>query len=467
MTEVIGVSPVVRSNGGVDLQVLKQYSKPGPRYTSYPAATAFTEDVGSADYASLIRNVDCTRPVSLYFHIPFCRNICFFCACSVIYTRNKEKAEPYIGALVQEMDLVTSQLKGRAQVEQLHWGGGTPSFLSQEQMNRLMAQIYRRFDFVDDAEISIELDPRETSREQIAMLADLGFNRASFGVQDFDPGVQAAVNRIQPLAMTQTAYETARKCGFRSVNFDLIYGLPLQTASTFDRTLEQVVALKPDRISLFNFAYVPWLKKHQTRIVADDLPSTETRLEILSTAVDRLQDSGYAYIGMDHFALPDDELSRAQKDGSLRRNFQGYSTRGGSELIGFGATSIGEFTDGYAQNTKSLLEYYRALSNGMLPTERGIILTRDDRIRKAVIRQLITGMELHFSEIEHACDINFTEYFGKELGELRQFEDAGMLTLTDHSIRVETSGRFVIRNICMVFDAHLGGVTEGRFSKTV
>lgn len=467
MIEVIVTGVEVRSNSAMDLQILKQYSKPGPRYTSYPAATSFTEEVGPGDYASLLRNVDCSKPVSLYFHIPFCRNICYFCACSVIYTRNKEKAEPYIGALIQEMDLVTSHLRGRPSVEQLHWGGGTPSFLSQEQMNRLMAQIYRRFDFVQDAEISIELDPRETSSDQIAMLADLGFNRASFGVQDFDASVQAAVNRIQPLAMTQTAYETARKCGFRSVNFDLIYGLPLQTVSSFDRTLEQVIDLKPDRVSLFNFAYVPWLKKHQGRINADDLPSTETRLAILSGAVDRLQASGYAYIGMDHFALPDDELSRAQKDGSLRRNFQGYSTRGGSELIGFGATSIGEFTDGYAQNTKSLVEYYRSLSNGTLPTERGLILTHDDRVRKAVIRQLITGMELRFQDIEHACDIDFKEYFARELEDLKPFEESGMLTLTGNSIRVEPLGRFVIRNICMVFDAHLGVQTEGRYSKTV
>lgn len=467
MTEVIGMKGEVRSNRGVDLQVLKQYSKPGPRYTSYPAATSFTEDVGPGDYASLLKNVDCSNPVSLYFHIPFCRNICYFCACSVIYTRNKEKAEPYIGALIQEMDLVTSHLRGRPSVEQLHWGGGTPSFLSQEQMNRLMAQIYRRFDFVEDAEISIELDPRETSSDQIAMLADLGFNRASFGVQDFDASVQAAVNRIQPLEMTRSAYETARRCGFRSVNFDLIYGLPLQTASSFDHTLQQVIDLKPDRVSLFNFAYVPWLKKHQTRINAEDLPSTETRLAILSGAVDRLQGAGYAYIGMDHFALPDDELSRAQKDGSLRRNFQGYSTRGGSELIGFGATSIGEFTDGYAQNTKSLVEYYRSISNGILPTERGLILTHDDRVRKSVIRQLITGMELRFQDIEHACDIDFKKYFARELDELQSFEESGMLTLTGSSIRVEPLGRFVIRNICMVFDAHLGAQTEGRYSKTV
>jgi oxygen-independent coproporphyrinogen-3 oxidase len=467
MTDIIDSKRGVRSNESVDLQILKQYSKPGPRYTSYPAATSFTDEVGSADYASLLRNVDCANPVSLYFHIPFCRNICFFCACSVIYTRNKEKAEPYIGALIQEMDLVTSHLRGRATVEQLHWGGGTPSFLSQEQMNRLMAQIYRRFDFVEDAEISIELDPRETSPDQIAILADLGFNRASLGVQDFDPSVQAAINRIQPLAMTQAAYETARKCGFRSVNFDLIYGLPLQTAQTFDRTLEQVIELKPDRVSLFNFAYVPWLKKHQGRINAEDLPSTETRLAILSGAVDRLQGAGYEYIGMDHFALPDDELSRAQRDGSLRRNFQGYSTRGGSELIGFGATSIGEFTDGYAQNTKSLVEYYRALSQGILPTERGLILTHDDRVRKAVIRQLITGMELKFQDVEHTCDIDFKQYFARELEELRSFEESGMLTLTGSSIRVEPMGRFVIRNICMVFDAHLGSQVEGRYSKTV
>ena len=286
-------------------------------------------------------------------------------------------------------------------------------------------------------------------------------------MQDFDPSVQAAVNRIQPLELTQTAYETARKCGFRSVNFDLIYGLPLQTETTFDHTLEQVIELRPDRVSLFNFAYVPWLKKHQTRINAEDLPSTETRLKILAKAVDRLQASGYAYIGMDHFALPDDELSRAQANGTLRRNFQGYSTRGGSELIAFGATSIGEFTDGYAQNTKSLVEYYRSLSHGLLPTERGLILTHDDRVRKAVIRQLITGMELKFGEIEHACDIDFGSYFREELESLKAFEESGMLTLTGDSIRVEPLGRFVIRNICMVFDAHLGAQTEGRYSKTV
>ncbi len=451
----------------MEIELLKQYSKPGPRYTSYPAATAFSDQVGKSDYAMLLRNIDPARPISLYFHLPFCRNICYFCACNVIYTKNKEKAEPYIGALTREMDLVGEHTQARMKVEQLHWGGGTPSFLSHEQMNMLMAQIYRRFDFVPGAEISIELDPRETSPDQIAALADLGFNRASLGVQDFNPAVQEAINRIQPLDITESAYRNLRSRGFQSVNFDLIYGLPLQTVETFQGTMDRVIDFRPDRISLFNFAYVPWLKKHQTRIAKEDLPSAETRLKILAYAVSRLQEAGYVYIGMDHFALPDDELTRAVKDGTLRRNFQGYSTRGGTELIGFGVTSIGEFSEGYAQNTKSLIEYYRHIQAGELPTERGLILTHDDRVRKAVIRQLITGLALRFDEIEQAYDIEFERYFAPELAALKEFSDRGLLIVAPRSIQVSEQGRFVIRNICMVFDAYLAGQTQGRYSNTV
>lgn len=451
----------------MEIELLKQYSKPGPRYTSYPAATAFTPEVGAEDYSMLLRDIDPARAISLYYHIPFCRNICYFCACNVIYTKNKEKAEPYIAALTREMDLVAEQTQARLKVEQLHWGGGTPSFLSHEQMNMLMAQIYRRYDFVPGAEISIELDPRETSPEQIGTLADLGFNRASLGVQDFDPSVQTAVNRIQPEDITEQAFNHLRARGFRSINFDLIYGLPLQTVDTFAKTMEKVVGFRPDRISIFNFAYVPWLKKHQLRMNKEDLPSTETRLQILSYAVDRLQKAGYVHIGMDHFALPDDELTVSLRDGSLRRNFQGYSTRGGTELIGFGVTSIGEFNSGYAQNTKSLVDYYRAIEAGRLPTERGLILTQDDRLRKAVIRQLITGLELKFETIEQAFDVRFEEYFARELEAVGEFVDQGMLRFANRSLCVTEQGRFVIRNICMVFDAYLLGQNQGRYSNTV
>ncbi|HNJ06297.1 MAG TPA: oxygen-independent coproporphyrinogen III oxidase, partial [Leptospiraceae bacterium] len=310
-------------------------------------------------------------------------------------------------------------------------------------------------------------DPRETSPEQIGTLADLGFNRASLGVQDFDPSVQTAVNRIQPEDITEQAYNHLRARGFRSINFDLIYGLPLQTVDTFAKTMEKVVGFRPDRISIFNFAYVPWLKKHQLRMNKEDLPSTETRLQILSYAVDRLQKAGYVHIGMDHFALPDDELTVSLRDGSLRRNFQGYSTRGGTELIGFGVTSIGEFNSGYAQNTKSLVDYYRAIEAGRLPTERGLILTQDDRLRKAVIRQLITGLELKFETIEQAFDVRFEEYFARELEAVGEFVDQGMLRFANRSLCVTEQGRFVIRNICMVFDAYLLGQNQGRYSNTV
>jgi len=451
----------------MDIELLKQYSKPGPRYTSYPAATAFTTDFGSPDYKSLLRHIDPSNPVSLYFHIPFCRNICYFCACSVIYTRNQERAEPYVNAMIREMDLVTQEIGRRPTVDQLHWGGGTPSFLSREQMERLFAAIHRCFDFHPEAEISIELDPRETTTEQISLLSDLGFNRASFGVQDFDPEVQKAINRIQPEEMTRRVYDHARASGFSSINFDLIYGLPLQTLATFSRTVDRVLALRPDRISIFNFAYVPWLKKHQLRIAKEDLPGPETRLQILAHAVRRLEEAGYLHIGMDHFALPEDELSDALRDGSLRRNFQGYSTHGGSDLIGFGVTSIGEFGGGYAQNTKNLQEYYRAIDSGMLATERGIKLTRDDVIRKDVIRQLISGMDLQFSRMDGMFDMDFKTYFSDELRDLGSFVENGLVEITAESLRVTDEGRFVIRNICMTFDSYLEKNSAVKFSNTV
>ncbi len=458
-------------NHTVDIQWLKKYSRSGPRYTSYPTAPVFHTGFTEKDYRLLLsdparKNV----PLSFYFHIPYCQSVCYFCACSVSYTRDRTAVDPYTEYLIKEMDLLAESIDPARKVEQLHWGGGSPTFLTPDRMIYLMKAVKDRFSFTDDAEISIELDPRETTPEHIRILREIGFNRASLGIQDVDPAVQKAVNRVQPLeSVIKPVYDSLKKEGFTGINLDLIYGLPLQTPHSFQKTIDAVIEMRPARISLFNFAWLPHLKSHQKRIKEEELPVTETRLEIFALAVKEFMDAGYRYIGMDHFALPDDELSVSQENGRLHRNFQGYTTRGGTDLLGVGVTSIGEVNDGYIQNFKDLKAYQISLDEGKLPVHRGIIRSHEDRLRHRVIMQLICHFHLEYSEIEKEFGIRFTEHFARELEELREFEEDSLITTDQKGITVHFQGRFVIRNICMVFDGHLRELeAKGQeFSRTV
>lgn len=461
---------MAKENEKIDLTWLTRYSQPGPRYTSYPTAPSFDPEFGEADYRELLSDPSRNSvPLSFYFHIPFCRSVCYFCACSVIYTRKRDQVDPYVDLVLREIDLLSESLDPSRPIDQLHWGGGSPTFLTPDRMEALWERINRRFSFTPGAEISIELDPRETTLEHVRVLAGAGFNRASIGIQDVDEKVQEAINRVQPMEMILPVYEELRKSGFRGINLDLIYGLPLQTPESFVRTLDTVLDMRPDRISLFNFAYLPHLKTHQKRIDEKALPSVEDRLKIFATATERFMEAGYRYIGMDHFALPEDELTLAQDNGTLHRNFQGYTTRGGDDLIGVGVTSIGEIANGYAQNVKDIQEYTRLVEEGKLPVERGIRRTRDDRIRHHVIMFLLCHFHLEFEDVEKRFDIRFKEYFARELEDLKGFEENGLLEILPGGLRVPFQGRFVIRNICMTFDARLKALQEKgqKFSKTV
>ncbi len=453
-----------------DLDRLRRLSAAGPRYTSYPTAASFTEEFGPADYARAIaeRNA-AAAPVSLYFHIPFCENICLYCACSVVYTANKKRAAPYLELLKREIDLTASRLDSRRSIEQLHLGGGTPTFLAPDELRALMSAVRDRFAIAPDAEISIELDPRVTSDEHVAALAECGFTRASLGVQDFDPAVQAAIHRIQPAEQTTRLIETLRVRGFGSVNIDLIYGLPKQNLASFQNTVRGALQLRPERISLFHFAYLPGVVKHQERINAADLPETDVRLSLFEYATRAFLEAGYVYIGMDHFALPDDELARARERGELHRNFQGYTTRGDCDLYGLGLTSIGDLKIAYAQNAKKMDEYTRRIEAGELATVRGYRLNRDDLIRRAAIMELICQFELRVGAFEAQWDLNFADYFAAELGALRELEADGLVELHPDRIQISSIGRFAVRNICMAFDAHLSGLAAKgqKFSRTI
>lgn len=454
----------------MNIETLIKYSQPGPRYTSYPTAPVFNDSFGPDEYREVLRQSNQTgNPLSLYFHIPFCKSVCYFCACSVVYTANQDRAEPYLALLKEEMNIISSEINSNRQVSQLHWGGGSPTFLSPDQMTRLWRDISSTFSFTSDAEISIELDPRTTKEDHLRVLFDSGFNRASLGVQDLDPEVQKAVNRVQPLELSTNLVEKVRRNNFRGVNFDLIYGLPGQTVVGFNKTLDAILDIRPDRISLFHFAYLPKIKKHQNRIREEDLPDINTRLEIFRTAVDRFLDVGYIYIGMDHFALPEDELARAQKNHELHRNFQGYTTRSGCDLIGFGLTSIGDLGFAYAQNAKTMEEYDQAIRSGQPATCRGLVLSPDDLIRHRAIMNLICHFELDLDQLDREFKINSAEYFREELDGLRTFQEEGLLQVEERGVRITETGKFVIRNICMVFDAHLKRLTEKgqTFSKTV
>ncbi|HEY1995670.1 oxygen-independent coproporphyrinogen III oxidase [Paraburkholderia sp.] len=450
--------------------LLARYSANGPRYTSYPTALQFRDDFDQADYRRAAADPGAAATdLSLYFHIPFCDTVCFYCGCNKVATKNRAHARPYLDRLKRELELQAACFDTARPVSQLHWGGGTPTFLSHHEMTELMTTTREHFSLSPDAvgEFSIEVDPREASAETIAHLRNLGFNRLSLGVQDFDPRVQQAINRIQPLEMTASVMHAARTAGFHSIGVDLIYGLPHQSVDSFSRTLDTMLALAPDRLSVFGYAHMPQLFKMQRRMDASALPSPAARMALLRLVVERLTSAGYVYIGMDHFALPTDELARAQAQRTLHRNFQGYSTRAECDLIGFGASSIGKVGDVYAQNHKDLPGYAAAIDAGRLAITRGVRLSADDRLRRDIITQLMCNLGLHFDEFEAAYGIRFKHTFAAELQRLRAFADDGLVSISGDKLEVLMPERMLVRNIAMVFDRYLGQQTMERFSRTL
>ena len=453
-----------------DLDLIKRYDKAGPRYTSYPTALELHDGFTEAHYREeIVKSNALGGPLSLYFHIPFCDTVCFYCACNKIVTKNRQHAEPYLANLLKEIALQGSLFDSNRVVNQLHWGGGTPTFLNAQQMQQLMDATRQHFFLKEDdtGEYSIEIDPRETNSETIKHLRSLGFNRISLGVQDFDPAVQKAVNRLQTEAQTFGVLEQARAEGFRSTNIDLIYGLPLQTVKSFSKTLDKVLQVSPDRFSIFNYAHMPTRFKTQRQINDADMPNAKVKLDILQMVGQTLLAAGYVYIGMDHFAKPDDELAIAQREGKLYRNFQGYSTHSDCDLIGFGITSIGRVGDVYSQNVKDLESYDQLLNQDKLPVFKGVTLDEDDKCRAEIITQLICNFQLTFSQIERVYAISFNEYFRAEIEALKPMEEDGLLNLTEEGIEVLSAGRFLIRNICMVFDKYLAQKHQQQFSKVI
>ncbi len=454
----------------IDFKQFVKYSKPGPRYTSYPTAVEFSEDFTYDRYVEKLKNRNAKKPLSLYIHLPFCRSACYFCGCNVVFTSKEDKKSRYLDYLRREVKLLSETMDTSSEVVQFHFGGGTPTFYAAEQLDEIMQFVKEAFpNFAKDAEISCEIDPRFFNEEQMKVLKKHGFTRISFGVQDFEPRVQQAVHRIQPYDITKAAVDLARKYGVKSINIDLIYGLPYQTLESFKKTLELARSLDPDRLAVFNYAHVPWLKKTMRKLDETTIPSPEVKLAILQHTIDYFTTHGYKMIGMDHFAKPDDELFKAIEKGELHRNFQGYTTRGGVDLLGIGLTSISEGEDYYAQNFKELPDYEAAIDEGKLPFWRGVELTLDDRIRKAVIMDLMSNFKLDIEKIEKAFGIDFKAYFADALRQLQPMVEEGLVKITDKEITVSQTGTLLIRNIAMPFDAYMQkhAASKKTFSKTV
>lgn len=455
----------------VDLELIRRLDKNGPRYTSYPTADRFHDGFTADHYKAWMAKRESDggdKPLSLYFHIPFCNTLCFYCACNKIITKDFSKAATYVDYLIKEISLQAELLGKERRVEQLHFGGGTPTFLNNDEIRKLMGAIRDNFQLVEDGEYSIEIDPRKVSNETVALLGEMGFNRISIGVQDFDHDVQKAVNRIQSEEETLQVIKAARANGFKSISIDLIYGLPKQNLAGFKATLDKVIAAGVDRLSIYNYAHMPTLFMPQRRIHETDLPAPQLKLDILSLAVKTLTDAGYVYIGMDHFAKPDDELAIAQRQGRLHRNFQGYSTHSDCDLIAIGVSSIGKIGATYSQNSKELEDYYAALDRNELPIMRGLELNQDDLIRREIIQALMCHFELAKANFARDFNIDFDQYFALEIKELAEYEQEGLLEMMPESIRVTPKGRMLIRNICMVFDIYLRAKQQHtRYSKVI
>ncbi len=452
-------------------ETLKKFDVSGPRYTSYPTADRFVEAFTEEAYKQALaqrRVGGLTLPLSIYVHIPFCESLCFFCACNKIVTKHHERSAEYLHYLSREIDLHIEQLGAGQTISQLHLGGGSPTFFSDDELSELMAMIRRSFVLVLGGEYSIEVDPRTVDEKRLAHLASLGFNRLSFGVQDFDAEVQKAVHRIQPAEQVFSLVEAARRLKFDSVNVDLIYGLPKQTPESFEQTLAQIVALKPERIALYAYAHLPERFKPQRRIDAYELPAATAKIAMLSSAISTFLNAGYVYVGMDHFALPTDALAIAKRQGRLHRNFQGYSTQPDCDLISLGVSAIGRVGATYSQNTKTLEEYYDHLNQGRFPVVRGLALSRDDLVRRAVIMAIMCQGELQYESIELAYMIDFKSYFASELDALKELESTGMVELDDTGIQVTDFGWFFVRAVAMLFDRYLQtDRNRARFSKII
>lgn len=450
--------------------LVRRFDASGPRYTSYPTADRFRSDFTEQtyiEYLSKRTQAASNPPLSVYVHLPFCESLCYFCACNKIITQDHSRSEKYLRYLDIEMERVAAHLGQDRKTAQLHLGGGTPTFLSAAELTGLMTSLRRHFDFSPDAELGVEIDPRTVTEETLSLLAGLGFNRSSFGVQDFDPQVQAAVNRVQPLAMVERALAASRDCGFESVNVDLIYGLPKQTLASFTRTLDEIERLSPDRIALYNYAHLPARFKAQRLINAEDLPSAETRLQIFLMATRRLLEAGYVYIGLDHFAKPNDELNLARLNKSLHRNFQGYTTRAECDLVGLGVSAIGKVGSSYSQSVRGVNAYYDLLDAGRLPLDRGYELSNDDVLRREIIMKLMCSMPVDFTELDERFGIQFETYFASELDRLKMFLEADLLQHEHRMLTVTPKGRLFVRAAGMVFDRFLGQPTVSSYSKLI
>jgi len=454
----------------IDFAKFVKYSKPGPRYTSYPTAPEFKQSFTQEDLKEFYKNQSNDRELSLYIHMPFCRSACYFCGCNTIFTSKDEKKQRYIKYLKKELNILKNHLNTKRVVTQMHFGGGTPTFFSPKQLEEIIVAIQKNFpNFSSDAEISCEVDPRFFTIEHMNVLKAGKINRLSFGVQDLDENVQKTIHRIQPFKLTQNVIDIARNAGIKSINTDLIYGLPYQTKQSFRKTLEQMLTLNTDRFAVFNYAHVPWLMKTMRKFDETTFPKPEVKLEILKDTIDFFISNGYKMIGMDHFAKPEDELFKAIQKGELHRNFQGYTTKGGADLIGIGLTSIGNGVNYYVQNFKDLSSWESAITNGNLPVFKGYKLSNDDMLRQFVIMELMSNFSLNIRRVEDKFKINFKKYFDDTLLLLKEFEDAELIKIRDEKIEVFPTGTMLIRNICMPFDAYLNKTPEDkrRFSKTI
>jgi oxygen-independent coproporphyrinogen-3 oxidase len=453
----------------VDLDLVQKYNVAGPRYTSYPPATKFTDARAWPELAErILENNRTERDLSLYYHIPFCETLCWYCGCTTVITLNHKQGETYIDYLAKEMAQMSTLLNPRRKVVQLHWGGGSPTFLSPDEIRKLGEHIHNRFNLSDDIEAGVEIDPRRLTRDHIVALREVGFNRASLGVQDFDPKVQEAVHRIQPREMTEQVLGWIRELGFSSVNFDLIYGLPNQTVESFNRTLDDVLALKPDRLAVFSYAHVPWVKPAQKILEQKVLPTAEVKLQLLKLVIERLTaNNRYVYVGMDHFARPEDELAVAQREKQLQRNFQGYSTRAGADIYAFGMSAISQIQDAYWQNEKDLPKYYAALDAGRAPLTRSYVLTDEDKARRDTIMRVMCDLSLDYAAMSSRLGFDFVSHFEHEIESLAPFEADGLVRRTNSGLQVTDAGRLFIRNIAMCFDNTLAPVSERKHSRTI
>ncbi|RUM70701.1 MAG: oxygen-independent coproporphyrinogen III oxidase [Sulfurovum sp.] len=452
----------------IDFEKFSKYSKPGPRYTSYPTALEFNNNFKYERYLSFLDNS--TEKISLYIHLPFCRSACYFCGCNVVFTSKEDKLSRYIEYLKKEIDILAQHIDTSREVIQFHFGGGTPTYYKAFELDEIVSYVKSKFtNWSSEAEISCEIDPRYFNEEQMKVFQKHGFNRISFGVQDLDDKVQKEIHRVQPLQLTKNAVELARRYGINSINTDFIYGLPYQTLETFKTTLELSTQLNPDRVAVFNYAHVPWLMKTMRKFDETTLPTPEVKLQIFQYTIDFFEKHGYKMVGMDHFAKPEDELFGAIDKGELHRNFQGYTTKGGSNLVGIGLTSIGEGSRYYAQNTKDMKLYEEALDAGRLPFERGVELDDDDFLRKSVIMELMANFSIDMSRVEEEHTIKFDDYFADALDALKEFEDANLITIENNKISVSATGTLLIRNIAMPFDAYMKKYAQSKktFSKTV